>query len=172
MAKSDNFAYKNPLWKRLEKEVLPFVSKSGRYVGNELNAIVKDRVGRLKIVLAFPDMYEIGMSYLGLKILYHLINKRDDCLAERVFQVWPDMENRLRLLNIPIFSLETSTPLTEFDVIGFSVAYEMHAPGILNILNLASIPFKSIDRDERYPLIIAGGPAVLNPEPLAEFFDA
>lgn len=172
MVNSDNFAYKNPLWKRLEKEVLPFVSKSGRYVGNELNTIVKDHIGRLKVALVFPDMYEIGMSYLGLQILYHLINKRDDCLAERVFQVWPDMEKRLRQLDIPIFSLETSTPLAKFDVIGFSVTYEMHAPGILNILNLAGIPFKSTERDDRYPLIIAGGPAVLNPEPLAEFFDA
>lgn len=172
MVKSNHFIYKTPLWKRLEKEVLPFVSKPGRYVGNELNTVIKDHASRLKIALAFPDMYEIGMSYLGLQILYHLINKRDDCLAERVFQVWPDMERCLRQLNIPIFSLETSTPLAEFDVIGFSVTYEMHAPGILNILNLAGIPFKSAERDDNHPLIIAGGPAVLNPEPLAEFFDA
>ncbi len=164
--------HKNRLWDILERSVLPFVSKPGRYVGNEFNVIVKRHSGRLKIALAFPDIYEVGSSYLGLQILYHLINKRDDCLAERVFQVWPDMEARLRQLNLPLFSLETTTPLEEFDIIGFSVTYEMHATGILNMLDLARIPLWASDRDERHPLIIAGGPAIVNPEPLASFFDA
>lgn len=167
-----NYDYKDRLWNSLEKDVLPFVSKPGRYVGNEFNAIVKDIDAKLKVVLAFPDIYEVGSSYLGMQILYHMINRRHDCLAERVFQVWPDMEDRLRLTGIPLFSLETSTPLKNFDVIGFSVTYEMHAAGILNILDLAQIPLLASDRDESYPLIIAGGPAIINPEPLAEFFDA
>jgi radical SAM family uncharacterized protein/radical SAM-linked protein len=152
--------------------VLPFVSKPGRYVGNELHAIAKDHRDKFRIALAFPDIYEIGMSYIGQQILYHLINSRDDCLAERVFQVWPDMESALRKAKIPLFSLETATPLGDFDVIGFSMTYELHAPGVLNILDLAGIPFKAIGRDEKYPLIIAGGPAILNPEPVADFFDA
>jgi len=118
--------YKNALWRRLEKEVLPFVVKPGRYVGNELNAIIKDHKDKLKIALAFPDIYEIGMSYMGQQILYNIINKRDDCVAERVYQVWPDMAQRLRALKIPLFSLETATPLNQFDLIGFSVTYEMH----------------------------------------------
>mgnify|MGYP000372836082 CR=1 FL=1 len=164
--------HKNRLWDILEKSVLPFVSKPGRYVGNEFNVTVKEHTGRLKIALAFPDIYEVGSSYLGLQILYHLINGRDNCVAERVFQVWPDMEAKLRQSGLPLFTLETSTPLAEFDVIGFSVTYEMHATGILNMLDLAGIPLRAADRNERYPLVIAGGPAIVNPEPLADFFDA
>lgn len=165
------FAHKNPLWQKLEKQVLPFVIKPGRYIGNELNAVIKDHRHRLKIALAFPDIYEIGMSYLGMHILYNIINKHEGCLAERVFQVWPDMEELLRKNNLPLFSLETTTPLKNFDVIGISVTYEMHAAGILNILDLAGIPFRAKDRDENYPLIVAGGPAIINPEPVADFFD-
>ena len=171
MVRVQHFGYKNPLWFELEKRVLPFVSKPGRYVGNELNAIVKDHSGKFKFALAFADIYEIGLNYLGQQILYHSINSRDDCLAERVYQVWPDMEERLRAHKLPLFSLETTTPLSEFDAIGFSVTYEMHAAGILNMLDLAGMPLKAADRTENHPLILAGGPAVLNPEPLADFFD-
>lgn len=165
------FAHKNPLWQRLEKEVLPFVNRPGRYIGNEYNAIYKDDPALLKIALAFPDMYEIGTSYLGQQILYNLINKRGDCVAERVFQVWPDMEQKLKERGLPLFSLETATPLSEFDAIGFSITYEIHGPGVLSMLELAGIPLLAAERDETYPLIMAGGPAVLNPEPLADFFD-
>jgi len=171
LAENNHFQYKNRLWNRLEKHVLPFVSKPGRYVGNELNAIIKNHEGKFRIALAFPDIYEIGMSYLGQQILYHIINSREDCVAERVFQVWPDMEKLMRKQDIPMFSLETSTPLIDFDAVGFSVTYEMHAPGILNVLDLAGLSLKSSDRNDTDPLIIAGGPAVLNPEPLADFFD-
>ncbi|MCP4582745.1 MAG: TIGR03960 family B12-binding radical SAM protein [candidate division Zixibacteria bacterium] len=171
MAANKYFQYKNQLWSRLEKEVLPFVIKPGRYIGNELNVTVKDHVDKFKVALAFPDIYEIGMSYLGQQILYNIINRRDDCVAERVFNVWPDMAGRLRDHEIPLFSLETSTPLKQFDIIGFSVTYEMHAPGVLSMLDLAGIPLKADQRDESYPLILAGGPAILNPEPMAEFFD-
>ena len=165
------FEYKNPLWKKLERQVLPFVIKPGRYIGNELNAIIKDHQDKLKIALAFPDIYEIGMSYLGMQILYNIINKRDDCAAERAFQVWPDMEELLRKNSLPLFSLETSTPLKDFDMIGISVTYEMHAAGVLNLLDLSGIPFRAKDREENFPLIAAGGPAIINPEPLADFFD-
>lgn len=172
MAGKNYFAHKSPLWIDIESKLLPFVIKPGRYVGNELNTIIKDHGDRFKIALAFPDIYEIGMSYLGMQILYNIINSRDDCIAERVFQVWPDMENLMRKKDIPLFSLETSTPLREFDVLGISVTYEMHAAGVLTILDLADIPFRSIDRGDSYPLVIAGGPAIINPEPLADFFDA
>ena len=172
MTDINKFHHKNPLWHKLENEVLPFVTKPGRYVGNELNAVIKDHKDRLKIALAFPDIYEIGMSYLGQQILYNIINQREDCVAERVFQVWPDMAQRLREMKIPLFSLETSTPLKQFDLIGFSVTYEMHAPGVLNMLDLANIPLKASARGDDCPLIVAGGPAIINPEPMAEFFDA
>jgi len=171
LVQSRHFSYKNPLWFELERQVLPFVTKPGRYVGNELNAIVKDHTGKFKIALAYADIYEIGMNYLGQQILYHLINSRDDCVAERVYQVWPDMEKRLRACKLPLFSLETTTPLNQFDALGFSVTYEMHAAGILNMLDLSGIPLEAAARTETMPLIIAGGPAILNPEPLADFFD-
>ena len=167
----NNYHYINPLRRRIETELLPFIIKPGRYVGNELNSIRKDHQGLLKVALVFPDIYEIGMSYLGMQILYNIINKRDDCVAERAFQVWPDMESLMRQQQIPLFSLETSTPLEDFDVIGISVTYEMHAGGILNILDLAGLPFRAKDRDDSYPLVIGGGPAIVNPEPFAEFFD-
>ena len=118
--------YKNKLWRKLEREILPFVTKPARYVGNEPNIILKPHVdGITKIALAFPEMYEIGMSYLGMRILYHLINQRSEFLAERAFMVWPDMEKRMIEKDIPLFSLETSTPLKDFDIIGFHLTYEM-----------------------------------------------
>ncbi|MFQ6032260.1 MAG: TIGR03960 family B12-binding radical SAM protein, partial [Candidatus Zixiibacteriota bacterium] len=159
------------LSEKIKKDLLPFVMKPGRYVGNELGAIKKDHQGKLSVALAFPDVYEIGMSYLGLSILYHLINKRPDFVAERVFSPWVDAEEMMRNLNIPLFSLETHTPLKEFDVIGFSLTYELNYPTVLNILDLAGIPVLSSQRTEDDPLIIAGGPSVLNPEPMAEFID-
>jgi radical SAM family uncharacterized protein/radical SAM-linked protein len=165
--------YKHGLWSRLDKEVLPFVTKPGRYVGNELNSIHKGHEnGILKIALCFPEMYEIGMSYLGMQILYDLINRRPDCLAERAFAFWPDMEEAMRQKGIPAFSLESSTPLAEFDVIGFHLTYEMTFATALNMLELAGIPLLSKDRRETDPLILAGGSSTLNPEPMADFIDA
>jgi radical SAM family uncharacterized protein/radical SAM-linked protein len=161
----------HPLSERIKKELLPFVIKPGRYVGNELGAIKKDHQGKLSVALAFPDVYEIGMSYLGLSILYHLINKRPNCVAERVFSPWVDAEELLRKENIPLFSLESHTPLKGFDVIGFSLTYELNYATVLNILDLANIPIFSSQRTEDDPLIIAGGPSALNPEPMAEFID-
>jgi radical SAM family uncharacterized protein/radical SAM-linked protein len=151
--------------------LLPFVIKPGRYIGNELGAIGKDHQGKLKVALAFPDVYEIAMSYLGFSILYHLINKRPACVAERVFSPWVDAEELLRKERIPLFSLESHTSLKEFDVIGFSLTYELNYTTVLNMLDLANIPVFSSQRTEDDPLIIAGGPSALNPEPMAEFID-
>ena len=165
--------YKHKLWNRLDKEILPFVIKPGRYVGNEMNSVYKrHEPGILKIALCFPEMYEIGMSYQGMQILYHLINRRPDALAERAFAVWPDMEEAMRKSGIPAFSLESSTPLSEFDILGIHLTYEMTFTTALNMLDLAGIPLLSKDRRETDPLILAGGSSTLNPEPMAEFIDA
>jgi radical SAM family uncharacterized protein/radical SAM-linked protein len=161
----------HPLSEKIKKELLPFVMKPGRYIGNELGAIKKNHQGKLSVALAFPDVYEIGMSYLGLSILYHLINKRSNCVAERAFAPWVDAEEFLRKENIPLFSLETHTPLKEFDIIGFSLTYELNYTTVLNMLDLAGISVFSSQRAEDDPLIIAGGPSTLNPEPVAEFID-
>ncbi|MBI5124112.1 MAG: TIGR03960 family B12-binding radical SAM protein, partial [Candidatus Omnitrophica bacterium] len=127
---------------------------------------------KVKVLLAFPDVYEVGMSYLGLKILYGILNRRDDCLSERVFSPWTDFEEALRKNNIDLFSLESRKPIKEFNIIGFSLAYELNYTNVLNILNLGNIPLRSSERNDTDPLIIAGGPACYNPEPMAEFIDA
>lgn len=147
--------------------------KPGRYVGNELNSIHKPHLtGVMKLALCFPEMYEIGMSYMGMQILYNIINERPDSLAERAFSVWPDMEQVMRRKNLPLFSLESATPLADFDILGFHLTYEMTYTTALNMLDLAGIPLLSRDRRESDPLILAGGPSVMNPEPMAEFIDA
>jgi radical SAM family uncharacterized protein len=152
--------------------ILPRVEKPGRYVGGEWNEIRKDpaRV-RTKVVLAFPDVYEIGMSYLGQKILYALLNKDRDLLAERVFAPWPDFERELRSAGIRLTSLENGIPLREFDIVGFSLLYELNYSNVLTILDLGGIPLRSAERAEADPLVIAGGPAAFNPEPVADIFD-
>jgi radical SAM family uncharacterized protein len=154
------------------ENTLPRVSKPTRYMGNEYNSIHKDK-SRVKvhIALAFPDVYEVGMSHLGIKILYHLLNERDDIYAERVFTPWVDFEKFLRENKVPLFSLESRTPLSEFDFVGFTLQYEMSYSNILNMLALANIPLFSADRKENHPLVIAGGPCAYNPEPLAEIID-
>ncbi|MBE3131608.1 MAG: radical SAM protein, partial [Acidobacteria bacterium] len=152
--------------------ILPRVEKPGRYVGGEWNEIRKNpaRV-RTKVALAFPDVYEIGMSYLGQKILYALLNKDRDILAERVFAPWPDFERELRSAGIPLTSLENGIPLREFDIVGFSLLYELNYSNVLTILDLGGIPLRSAERAEADPLVIAGGPAAFNPEPVADIFD-
>lgn len=148
------------------------VQKPGRYVGGEWNAVVKDPdVVKAKIALVFPDLYEIGMSHIGQRILYSLLNRSPSVLAERVFAPWPDFEDELRNRNIPLFSLENRLPLSEFDILGFSLLYELNYSNILTILELGKIPFLSSDRDLGFPLVIAGGPAAFNPEPVADLFD-
>ena len=154
-------------------EILPFVSKPGRYLGNEWNAIHKDwGSARVRVALCYPDIYELGMSNLGLQILYSIINQREDSLAERVYAPGEDMEEILRARGIPLFSLESKKPLRDFDIIGFTLQHELCYANILNILSLAKIPLRSQDRKGKFPLIIAGGPSASNPEPLADFIDA
>jgi radical SAM family uncharacterized protein/radical SAM-linked protein len=158
--------------KKLFEQILPRVAKPGRYVGNELHVIRKDldRVS-LRIALAFPDVYEVGMSYMGFPILYHILNQMQDVYAERIYAPWLDMEQQMRELQVPLFSLETYTPAHQFDIIGFTLQYEMHATTILNMIDLAGIPIRSADR-KGLPLILMGGPSAFNPEPIAPFADA
>ena len=148
------------------------VEKPGRYAGGECNERRKDPArAAAKVVLAFPDVYEIGMSYLGQKILYGLINDRPDFLAERVYAPWPDFEGELRRHDVPLFSLENKIPLAEFDILGFSLLYELNYSNVLTILDLGRIPRRSSQRTLGNPLVIGGGPAAFNPEPIAEYFD-
>ncbi len=148
------------------------VTKPARYTGGEWNSIIKDwDKTRLKFALAYPDLYEIGMSNMAIPILYDLLNKQPDVLAERVFTPWPDMGAILKQNDIPLFSLETKHPLKEFDVIGFSLGYELTFTNVLEMLQQAQIPIWSAERDDSYPLIIAGGGSVINPEPMADFMD-
>ncbi|MFQ6617101.1 MAG: TIGR03960 family B12-binding radical SAM protein [Fidelibacterota bacterium] len=157
----------------LETRVLPLVTKPGRYIGGEINAIVKDPPDiTLSIALGFPDVYEIGSAYLGFKILYHIINSQKKFAAERVFAPWIDMEKWLRKLHIPLFSLETKRPLKDFDVIGFTLPSELNYTNVINMLDLSQLPLLSMERDDSHPLIIAGGICAYNPEPLADFLDA
>ena len=156
---------------RLER-ILPTVEKPGRYVGGELNQVVKDWTDNIRVALVFPDIYEIGMSNLGLAILYDLINQRPDALAERAYAPWMDMESALRSSSTPLYSLETNHPLAAFDIIGISLPYETLYTNTLNILDLADIPIYSSERSEHHPLIVAGGHATYNPEPMHAFIDA
>jgi radical SAM family uncharacterized protein len=152
--------------------VLARVEKPTRYIGTELNSVHKahDQV-KVKLVLAFPDTYEVGMSHLGTVILYHAINQRADTVAERVFAPWVDMEAQMRQRQIPLFALESGVPIRDFDIVGFTLQYEMTYTNILNMLDLAGIPLRSADRSGSDPFVIAGGPCAFNVEPLAEFFD-
>ena len=153
--------------------ILLKVQKPGRYVGGELNITVKDwdKV-RTKVALVFPDIYDIGVSNVGLKILYDQVNQREDALAERAYAPWVDMEAQMRENGIPLYTLESKQPLACFDLIGFSLPYETLYTSTLNILDLAGIPVKSADRDDTHPIIIAGGHSTLNPEPMHAFIDA
>lgn len=156
----------------LFRHILPRVSKPARYMGGEYNIIIKDwENSKTKMALAFPDVYEIGMSHVGGKILYGLVNETSGHLLERVFAPWPDMEAELRRRSIPLFSLETFRPLLDFDVVGFSLQYELSITNVLNMLDLGGIPLWAKERDEQHPLIVGGGPVAFNPEPMADFFD-
>jgi radical SAM family uncharacterized protein len=158
-------------WQEIQKN-LNKVAKPGRYIGDEYNVELKDwDTIDLKIALAFPDLYEIGMSHLGLRILYELLNIQPGMLAERVFIPWFDFQELLRTLGQPLYALESKRSLREFDVIGFSLQYEMSYTNVLSILNLAGIPVLTRERSETDPLVIGGGPCVFNPEPMADFFD-
>lgn len=157
---------------RLE-HTLPTVQKPGRYVGGEYNSVVKDWAATpMRVCLAFPDIYDLGMSNLGLAILYDVLNALPDVLAERAYMPWGDMIAALREARIPLYSLESKRPLADFDIVGFSLPYEQLYTNLLEMLDLAGLPLRADERDEWYPLIIAGGHATFNPEPVAGFVDA
>jgi radical SAM family uncharacterized protein len=157
---------------RLER-ILPTVTKPARYTGGEWNSIIKDwDTSSVRWALAFPDIYEIGMSNLGLAILYDILNRQDGVLAERVYAPWTDMERSMRATGLSLFSLENRRPLAEFDVLGFSLPYEQLYTNLLNMLDLAGLPLLANERDRSQPLVLAGGGAVFNPEPMADFVDA
>jgi radical SAM family uncharacterized protein/radical SAM-linked protein len=154
-------------------DIIGLVSRPSRYLGSEINTVLKNPSDAgLHIALAFPDLYDIGTSHFGMQILYDVLNRQPDIYAERIFAPADDMAQRLVQTGRPLFSLETGTPLSEFDIIGFSLLYELNYTNILLILDLAGIPFYAASRDKRHPLIIAGGPCTVNPEPVADFFDA
>ena len=158
---------------RLKQDILPLVKQPSRYLGCEVNRTRKDLHGaKLRVALAFPDMYEIGTSHFGMQILYDQLNGFEDIAAERVFTPDIDMQKQLRDNNLGLFSLESQWPLKRFDIIGFSLLYELNYTNILAMLDLAGIPFYSADRSDEYPVVIAGGPCTANPEPVADFFDA
>ena len=157
--------------KKLEK-ILKKVEKPARYIGGEVNSVKKnpDNIA-VRFGFAFPDTYEIGMSYMGMQILYNILNKNDDVYCERVFAPAIDMEKLMREEGMKLFTLETFTPVDELDILGFTLQYELSYTNVLNILDLGKIPLKSSDRGDEYPVIVAGGPCAFNPEPLADFID-
>ncbi len=155
----------------LEK-LLEAVQKPGRYTGGEVNSVVKDKNQvSIRYAFCFPDTYEIGMSHLGMKILYGLVNAREDAWCERVFAPWTDMEEQMRKHNVPLFALESQDPVKDFDIIGFTMQYELSYTNVLNMLDLAGLPVLSKERTQMLPVVIAGGPCVCNGEPIADFID-
>lgn len=156
---------------RLER-ILPRVQKPARYTGGEYNQILKDKAEvNLRMAFCFPDIYEIGMSNIGMRILYSVINQMPGVWCERVFAPWGDMEQEMRAAGIPLYALESGDPVSEFDVLGFSIGYEMAYTAVLDMLDLAGIPLRSADRPNLVPLVFAGGTSCCNPEPMAPFFD-
>ncbi|MEI6578930.1 MAG: TIGR03960 family B12-binding radical SAM protein [Eubacteriales bacterium] len=159
------------LSKEIEK-ILPLVQKPGRYTGSELNSVVKNKNSvAIRYAFCFPDTYEIGMSHLGMKILYSLANAREDTWCERVFAPWVDMEEMMRREGVPLYALESGDGIKEFDIIGFTLQYELSYTNVLNMLDLAGMPVKAAERTALTPIVIGGGPCVCNAEPMAEFFD-
>ncbi|MBO4940652.1 MAG: TIGR03960 family B12-binding radical SAM protein [Clostridia bacterium] len=160
------------VYERKFEQVLKKVQKPARYIGNEFNSVHKENFEKfVKFAFCFPDVYEVGMSHLGMKILYHMMNERIDTVCERVFAPWVDMEEELRKADIPLLSLESHMPVSSFDIVGFTLQYEMSYSNILNMLDLANIPLKSKDRGENMPFVCAGGPCAYNGEPLADIVD-
>ena len=164
---------KETMSRQFLEEILPLVQHPSHYLGTEINVVKKEpEMIRLRFALAFPDLYEVGMSHVGIQILYHILNARPTIAAERVFAPGVDLEARLRTGGIPLCSLESGIPLSDFDIVGFSLLYELNFTNILTIFDLAGIPFYARDRDASHPFVVAGGPCTFNPEPLADFFDA
>jgi radical SAM family uncharacterized protein len=158
---------------QISSALLNRVTKPARYTGSEWNSVHKNWDSTaVRVALAFPDIYEVGMSNMAIPILYELLNNMPEVLAERVYAPWPDMEEQLRLNNHPLYSLESRRPVRDFDMIGFSLGYELSCTTVLNMLDLAGLPVLSRDRDKSHPLVIAGGSCAMNPEPMSDFIDA
>lgn len=155
----------------LSDDILLQIENPARYIGGEVNSVMKDPKGKIRFCMCFPDVYEIGMSHLGMQILYHMFNEREDTWCERVFSPWTDLDKVMRQEQIPLFALESQDPIKEFDFLGITIQYEMCYTNILQILDLSQMPLRAKDRGEEYPIVIGGGPCVYNPEPLAPFFD-
>lgn len=156
----------------LNDELLLKIDKPARYIGNEVNSVMKDPDSvDIRFAMCFPDVYEIGMSHLGIQILYGMFNQRDDVYCERVYSPWMDLHPILKEKKIPLFALESQDPIRDFDFLGITIQYEMCYTNIVQILDLSQIPILAKDRKEREPFVIGGGPCVYNPEPLADFFD-
>ena len=152
--------------------ILKQVEKPARYIGSEINMVEKDPASvDIRIAFCFPDTYEVGMSHLGMQILYFFFNRREDTYCERCFAPWYDMEEKMRQNNVPLYALETGDPIRGLDFVMFTLQYEMSYTNILNMLDLAGIPLFAADRGEEYPIVVGGGPCAYNPEPLADFFD-
>lgn len=156
----------------LNDEILLKIEKPARYIGNEVNSVMKDKDKiDIRFAMCFPDVYEIGMSHLGIQILYDMFNRREDIWCERVYSPWVDLDEIMREEQIPLFALESQDPIRDFDFLGITIQYEMCYTNILQILDLSQIPLSARDRDDSVPIVIGGGPCTYNPEPLAEFFD-
>ena len=156
----------------LSDDILMTVDKPARYIGNEVNSVMKDPESvDIRFAMCFPDVYEIGMSHLGIQILYDMFNRREDVWCERVYSPWIDLDKIMREQNIPLFALESQEPIKNFDFLGITIQYEMCYTNILQILDLSGMALKACDREETDPIVIGGGPCTYNPEPLAEFFD-
>ena len=156
----------------LNDEILLKIEKPARYIGNEVNSVMKDpEKVDIRFAMCFPDVYEIGMSNLGMMILYNMFNQREDVWCERLFSPWPDLDKVMREKKIPLFALESQEPIRDFDFLGITIGYEMCYTNILQVLDLSGIPLKSADRGEDFPIVIGGGACAYNPEPLAPFFD-
>lgn len=156
----------------LSDEILLRVEKPARYVGGEVNSVMKEKEKvEIRFCMCFPDVYEVGMSHLGIQILYDMFNKREDTWCERVYSPWVDLDRIMRENNIPLFALESQEPVKNFDFLGITLQYEMCYTNILQVLDLSGIPLLAKDRGEDDPIVIGGGPCSYNPEPIAEFFD-
>ena len=156
----------------LSDDILMKIEKPERYIGHEVNSIIKDKEKiDVRFAMCFPDVYEIGMSHLGIQILYDLFNSWEDVWCERVYSPWLDLDAIMREEKIPLFALESQDPIKEFDFLGITIQYEMCYTNILQVLDLSGIPINAEDRGEDCPIVIGGGPCTYNPEPLADFFD-
>ena len=156
----------------LSDEILLSIQQPACYIGNEINEVIKDpKKVAIRFAMCFPDAYPIGMSHLGIQILYDLFNRRDDVYCERVYSPWADLDKIMREKKIPLFALESQDPVRDFDFLGITLQYEMCYTNVLQVLDLSGIPLHAADRGEECPIVIGGGPCAYNPEPLADFFD-